>query len=361
MRKIIAFYLPQFHPIPENDFWWGKGFTEWTNVGNAKPLFWGHYQPKVPADLGYYDLRIDEIAEEQSRMALEAGINGFMYWHYWFGEGKTIMDMPLKKMLSNEKIEIDFALCWANHSWFAKNWNASKTDCEDKLLIEQKYLGKNDCILHFNSVLQSFNDPRYIKINNKPLFGLYQPYSMPNVDEFIDIWNDLSKRNGFDGIYFMAFNSRTGGYEEFKKTRYDMCVVDCVADSRTSDFRNLRRLLYYVCKRLKIPQVVNYTRYVNYCVNFFKNNEDVVPCIVPNYDHTPRSGRSGLILYKSTPEKWENLLNKIKIILDKKSQNINSNFIFIKAWNEWAEGNYLEPDMKYGNRYLKAIKKVFYK
>lgn len=358
-NKIIAFYLPQFHPIAENEKWWGKGFTEWTNVGNAKPLFPGHYQPRVPKDLGYYDLRVKDIAEAQSRMALDAGISGFMYWHYWFGNGRKIMEMPITNMLNNKNIKIPFSLCWANHSWYAKNWNAGASRV-DKLLIEQQYLGKEDYKAYFYDSLKYFRDERYILIDNKPLFGLYQPYSVPDIDDFIDLWNQLARENGFDGIFFMAFNSRCQGYEKFRNSKYDICAVDCVADSKYYGNKWLNKVYYKICRMLKFPEIVKYDNYVRSCLEYFEKNKEVVPCIVPNYDHTPRSKRAGMLLHKSTPQKWGDLLAGIKKITNSKDRNkTGSNLVFIKAWNEWAEGNYLEPDLVHGLEYLNQIKKVF--
>jgi lipopolysaccharide biosynthesis protein len=166
--RLIAFYLPQFHPIPENDAWWGPGFTEWTNVGRAKPLFRNHYQPKVPRDLGYYDLRVEETRIKQAEMAKRAGIEGFCYWHYWFGNGKRLLERPFNEVLETGNPDFPFCLGWANHSWSSKIW--SPTGSKNTPLIEQTYPGEDDIIAHFNANLEAFKDNRYIKINNKPVF-----------------------------------------------------------------------------------------------------------------------------------------------------------------------------------------------
>jgi lipopolysaccharide biosynthesis protein len=196
--KVVAFYLPQFHPIPENDEWWGKGFTEWTNVGKAKPLFKGHYQPRVPADLGYYDLRMPEIREAQATMAKEAGIYGFCYWHYWFGDGKQLLERPFNEVLTSGKPDFPFCLGWANESWEEKSWNANDAKT-NRLLIEQKYPGKEDNDLHFFSLLNAFKDKRYIRVNGKPVFLIYKPEKYKDIHFFIEQWNHLARINGLEG------------------------------------------------------------------------------------------------------------------------------------------------------------------
>ena len=166
--RAIAFYLPQFYPTPENDEWWAPGFTEWTNVGKAKPLFHGHYQPRVPADLGYYDLRVPETREMQAQLAKEAGLEGFCYWHYWFN-GRRLLDRVFREVVESGTPDFPFCLCWANHSWYAKTWNSNSPD---RLLIEQTYGGVEDFTAHFNAMLPAFKDEKYIKVDGKPVFGV---------------------------------------------------------------------------------------------------------------------------------------------------------------------------------------------
>ena len=191
--RLISFYLPQFYPTPENDEWWGKGFTEWTNVGRAKPLFKGHYQPRVPADLGYYDLRIPEVREQQAALAKEAGIEGFCYWHYWFA-GRRLLDTVFKEVVESGKPDYPFCLCWANHSWYAKTWDPK---VPDKLLIEQTYPGEQDYIDHFYAMLPAFKDERYMRVNGKPIFGLFSPLDIPEPEVFFNLWNKSLFSNRF--------------------------------------------------------------------------------------------------------------------------------------------------------------------
>ena len=190
--RVLALYLPQFHPIPENDEWWGKGFTEWTNVGKAKPLFPGHYQPHVPADLGYYDLRVPETREAQAELAREAGIEGFVYYHYWFA-GHKLMERPLEEMCALGKPNFPFCLCWANETWRGFNYGLNN---ERNVLIEQTYPGDEDHIAHFNYLLPMFKDKRYVTCEGKPVFFLYHADHIPNLSHFIELWQTLARENG---------------------------------------------------------------------------------------------------------------------------------------------------------------------
>lgn len=351
--RLIAFYLPQFYPTPENDEWWGKGFTEWTNVGRAKPLFKGHYQPKVPADLGYYDLRIPEIREEQAKMAREAGIEGFCYWHYWFGNGKRLLSQVFKEVVESGKPDFPFCLCWANHSWLAKTWDPSKPP---RMLMEQTYPGVNDYIAHFNEMLPAFMDERYIRVDGKLLFGLFAPLDMPEIDIFKDTWNDLAKSHGLGGFKFFGYMPSPKNSSKVLE-KFDYVTTDYYAEAITSKDVFVKRCLKWINSHiLHRPYVGLYSDYVNYTINRISDNKRELPCLLPNYDHTPRSGKRGLLLHKSTPK----LFAKLLMGSLRKRENISAdeNLIFLKAWNEWGEGNYLEPDLKYGNGYLKAIKNV---
>ena len=223
--RLIAFYLPQFYPTKENDEWWAPGFTEWTNVGRVKPLFPGHYQPRVPADLGYYDLRVPETREKQAELAREAGIEGFCYWHYWFDEDKQLLERPFNEVLSSGKPDFPFCLCWANHSWYKKVWNP---DVPDKLLIEQTYPGVLDYIDHFNAMLPAFKDPRYMKVNGKLIFGVFSPLDVPDFDVFKSTWNRLAQENGLEGFCFFAFSDGMKKGEKALSKGYDMACVDYI-------------------------------------------------------------------------------------------------------------------------------------
>jgi hypothetical protein len=357
--RVIAFYLPQFHPIAENDAWWGNGFTEWTNVGKAKPLFRGHYQPRVPADLGYYDLRIPEVREAQAKLAKEAGVEGFMYWHYWFGNGKRLMENIFEEVLESGKPDLPFCLGWANHSWFAKNWNSSCV-LEDKLLIEQFYPGENDFYEHFKTVLKAFKDERYIKVGNKPVFLIFDQINLP--ENFIPLWDKWAKQEGFnEGLYFVANVNKS-------KNQSKKFIIDkgfsAVTYQKMGELYNrknkFQKLIFHIIGNInnvffnKPLFTFDYKKSFPLFVSDEEYNEDVIPFMLPNWDHTPRSGKNGTLLNKSTPELFKEHAHQVINILKEKENKL----IFLKSWNEWAEGNYMEPDLKHGKGYLKALREV---
>ena len=351
--RVIALYLPQFHPIPENDAWWGRGFTEWTNVGKAKPLFPGHYQPKVPSDLGYYDLRVPETRIAQAELAKEAGIEGFCYWHYWFGNGKRLLERPFNEVLESGSPDFPFCLGWANHSWKKKTWSVAS---DDKLLIEQKYPGDEDYKNHFNSILAAFKDKRYIRVDGKPIFLIWSPSEMPDSAHFIKLWKRLAAENGIGDIFFAAFSSSSTNVNRYINDGYDAVVIDLLWESFSNKRSWLRKLLYRVLRRLfSIPKLLKYNDYADYYLNNYLVSPEVVPCVFPNFDHSPRSREEGGVLTEATPSNFEDLLTKLLDNMNDSTQK--HNLLFIKSWNEWGEGNYLEPDLKYGCGYLEAISK----
>jgi len=337
--RIIAFYLPQFHPIDENNEWWGKGFTEWTNVGRAKPLFKGHYQPRVPADLGYYDLRMLEVREAQAEMAAKAGIFGFCYWHYWFGGGRQLLEKPFNEVLISGKPDFPFCLGWANESWESKIWSANDTK-KNRVLIEQKYLGEEDNELHFMTLLSAFKDSRYIKIDDKPVFLIYKPEKFKDIGLFIRQWNDLAIINGIQyGFHFIAHTSSFLEYDNLIKCGFDSITVNPMSR---------------VINKMK---VIEYKDAIKYFINKDEDSiHNVIPTIMPNWDHSPRSGRYGYILHNSTPKLFEKCVKDALTYVKKKPEA--NKIIFLKSWNEWGEGNYIEPDKIYGYGYLDAIKRA---
>lgn len=353
--RLISFYLPQFYPTKENDEWWQKGFTEWTNVGNAKPLFRGHYQPRVPADLGYYDLRIPEVREEQAQLAREAGIEGFCYWHYWFA-GQRLLDRVFREVVESGKPDYPFCLCWANHSWYQKTWDPTKPD---KLLIEQTYPGVQDYIDHFNAMLPAFKDKRYIKVNGKLLFGFF---SATGIDKeqfqlFSSTWHELAQKNGLEGFEFFGFTYEGNKYEEIINKGFDNVTIDYVMEllKNTSFAKNVVKRLYRGITG-RPNKLYSYKQYVNYSLSHFNPTRKEYPCIIPNFDHSPRSAERGFILHNSTPDIWQDFCSQVFNIFNKRPHE--ENIVFIKAWNEWGEGNYLEPDLKYGKKYINATRQA---
>lgn len=351
--RTIAFYLPQYYPTPENDEWWQKGFTEWINVGRAKPLFKGHYQPKVPTDLGYYDLRVPEVRENQAELAREAGIEGFCYWHYWFN-GRRLLDRVFSEVVVTGKPDYPFCLCWANHSWYRKNWDPTKPNV---LLIEQTYPGVEDYTNHFNTLLPAFKDKRYIKVDGKPVFGIYKPLDVPTFQLFKETWDKLAKENGLPGIYFFGFTFEESQVDDIKSLGMDSVVFDYMLstyrEKENTFFKKVRRKIR---EHQGLANVFPYKEYIELLLKQFYDDDKVKPCIIPNYDHSPRSGNKFVIIHDSNPADWGKLCNKVVEKLGERAGN--DNFLFIKAWNEWGEGNYMEPDIKYGKGYIEELKKA---
>ena len=355
--KAIAFYLPQYHPIPENDEWWSKGFTEWTNVTKAKPLFKGHYQPDLPSDLGFYDLRLPEARRSQADLAREYGIHGFCYWHYWFGNGKRILERPFNEVLKSGEPDFPFFLGWANHTW-SGIWDG----CPDKVLIKQTYLGKSDYKSHFDNVLDAFRDQRYMKIDGKPIFLVFLPMEIPDPILFTDYWNELAIQMGFPGIYFIGLSSdptwnyKAYGFDAFS-SHPPKDIIDRIPENFTKKlFRKLFRKDYnqFLKDYFSIPYRYKYEDLIDYIIPDVSSEKNFFPCIIPNWDNTPRSGINGLVFENAEPEMFRKLLKKAIEMVAK--NNSEEQIIFIKSWNEWAEGNYLEPSRKFGKAFLKVIK-----
>jgi hypothetical protein len=360
--RVIAFYLPQFHPIAENDKWWGKGFTEWTNVGKAKPMFRGHYQPRVPADLGYYDLRMPEVREVQAEMAREAGIEGFMYWHYWFGNGKRLMADIFDTVLKSGKPDFPFCLGWANHSWTTHSWNPIAQNKKDVIIVEQLYPGTEDYINHFNTILPAFKDKRYITVEDKPIFMFYAPLDFPDIKIFMDLWNELAVKNGLKGIHFVGL---TGGWEKNNQEVLNL-GVDAIAPnnlwSAESKVKGKFNKMFAHKVRQLLPIIwlnkYKYKDIIKFLFNDIDKLENAYPSIIPQWDRSPRSGRRAVIYTGSTPYLFKSHVREAISIVSNKPDD--KKIIFLRSWNEWAEGNYVEPDLKFGHGYLEALKNSLY-
>lgn len=349
---ILAFYLPQFHPIPENDEWWGKGFTEWTNTSKAKPLFPGHYQPHLPADLGFYDLRLPETRRAQAMLAKESGLGGFIYWHYWFGNGKQLLERPFNEVLDSGQPDFPFCLAWANQSWTGK-WHG----LHDKILIEQTYPGKDDYIAHFYHLLNAFHDPRYLRIDNKPVFIVFSPQLLPDGKFFTALWNELALKNGLEGIYFIGihyedWNFRADGFDgkTFHQPSHYLTDLGKAHPWKTRLSMLTDLIFSQSPKRFDFKKLVTIYQFKRF------NEDDVIPTIIPNWDNTPRSGKRGWVFENTTPELFKQHLRSAIDSVKYKPQD--KRIVFVKSWNEWAEGNYLEPDLRWGHGFLNAIREV---
>ena len=376
--RVIALYLPQFHPIPENDEWWGKGFTEWTNVAKAKPLFKGHYQPRIPADLGFYDLRLPEVREQQAQMAKDAGIEGFCYWHYWFGKGKRLLERPFNEVLASGKPDFPFCLGWANETWSNKSWK-DKGGRKDAILMEQTYV-ESEYVDHFYDVLPAIKDHRYITVDGKPLFVVFNPYAIPNPNTFIDCWQKLARENGLDGIHFVGitFNLMSVKIEAGDRKKYYYAKTDESASrlfnqvlgygfnavNSRGQYRaelieqgHFKRAIIVGLNKLFGIRLLTKFNYKDMIKHLFVPEdkwENVYPTVLPNWDRSPRSGKEAFIYYNSTPELFrKHFKDALDLVKDKAPEH---KILFLKSWNEWGEGNYVEPDLKYGHQYLDVIK-----
>lgn len=367
--KFLAYYLPQYHPIPENDKWWGKGFTEWTNVTKAKPLFKDHYQPRYPADLGYYDLRVPEVREEQAKLAKEYGVDGFCYYHYWFGNSKMVLERPLQEVIKFKSPDFPFCICWANETWKGI-WFGGKNK---ETLIEQEYPGKQDYIDHFNYLLAAFKDKRYIKIDGKCLFSVYIPADIPDLPLFVSTFRQCAKDAGIGELYLLAtrcpedWDAKANGFDgvvgsQFTSLRYitgrnyqKKKLTERIVNRIKRIFIDAEQLNLNFEERTK-PLIVEYKEAIKYLLPTKKYPYDYFPCVVQDWDNTARAANKSVVLHGSTPELWENHLEEACEYVS--NHEPDKQIVFIKSWNEWAEGNYLEPDTKWGFDYLRVVKNV---
>ncbi len=363
--NIIAFYLPQYYAFPENDKWWGKGFTEWTNVKKAKPLYKGHYQPTIPLNNNFYCLEDVDVMRWQANLAKKYGITGFCFYHYWFGEGRQLMQKPVENYLAHPDIDFPFCLCWANHNW-SRTWVGGDKD----ILMEVKYGDQEEWEKHFSYLLSYFRDNRYIKKDGKPILIIYQPQLINCYKEMICYFQDRAKEEGLKGITIIAQSMFENGSNEIEehinyKIEYEPNY------SRERAWKHKRETLRYCPKFLidlylyKLKGIIkkitngklcyyrtyNYDAIWNYIIKRPEHNSKLLPGAFVKCDVTPRRQERALIYKGDTPEKYRNYLQKI--IEKNKSK---SDLLFLSAWNEWGEGMYLEPDEKNGYGYLEATR-----
>lgn len=345
--RTIAFILPQFHPMPENDEWWGKGFTEWTNVAKAKPLFKGHFQPRLPADLGFYDLRLPEARKAQADLAQEYGIDGFCYYHYWFN-GKRLLNKPIDEILKLKEPNMPFMFCWANENW-TRRWDGKNKE----LLIKQEY-SKEDDLTHIRWLCENvFIDDRYIKVNGCPVFSVYDHRLFPNLKETAELWRKVAiEEYGFKNLYLCVIESFN---VPVNPASYNFDAV--------IEFSPHKILKHFIPKtfleKWKLKRVLDFRDFklaVEESINRKEEKLKLYRCVTPSWDNTPRMGCDGIITVGSSPELYGHWLNSI--IKSFQPFSKEENFVFINAFNEWAEGNHLEPCTKYGKQYLEATKKA---
>jgi lipopolysaccharide biosynthesis protein len=356
--RLIATYLPQYHPIPENDEWWGAGFTEWTNVTRARRLFPGHYQPHLPSELGFYDLRLPESREAQAALARAHGIHGFAYYHYWFN-GRRLLQRPFDEVRASGRPDFPFLLCWANENW-TRIWDGGT----QRVLLQQHYSSEDDRA-HIRWLIEVFRDPRYITVEGKPFFAIYRPSHMPDVARTLDLWREEAARAGLPGLYLCRVEAfpgdrddlRAGGFDAAVEFQPDWPRLGPLAPSFVP-VRLLRRL------RLCPPplRTVNLFRYPAIVERSLSKPEPAYKryrCVMPGWDNTARRYRrqGAMVVLGNTPERYEHWLGAI--VERFRPYSPQENFVFVNAWNEWAEGNHLEPDQRWGRGFLEATRRAY--
>jgi lipopolysaccharide biosynthesis protein len=354
LARLIAFYLPQFHPIPENDRWWGPGFTEWTNVARARPLFPGHHQPHIPADLGFYDLRVPEVREAQADLARDHGIEGFCYWHYWF-RGKRLLERPFNEVLASGRPRFPFCLAWANEPW-TRTWLG-----RGEVLQEQMY-GPEDDRDHARWLVEAFSDQRYLKVQGRPVFLVYRPKYLPDPKKTAETLRDECARSGMPEPYLVGINawsatadSREFGFDWTLNFEPQLAALPgYMVDGPTASKLRRNRALGVRSARLKVYDYHTARQWMTGRTQ--QLDFPTIPSIVVGWDSTPRRGERGIILVNSTPERLgAGLSSLVRTAMQRPHED---RLIFLNAWNEWAEGNHLEPDLRNGLGHLQAVRQA---
>lgn len=353
--KAICFYLPQFHPVPENDEWWGRGFTEWRNVAKAQPLFPGHYQPHLPADLGFYDLRLEEARVAQAELAREYGIHGFCYYHYWFN-GRRILERPFNEVLASGKPDFPFCLCWANENW-TRVWDGG----ERNVLLEQIY-GVDDDLAHIRSLMAAFRDPRYIKVDGKPLFLVYRTELLPDPVKTAALWREEAQKAGFPGLYLARVENFERGVDP-GSIGFDAAVEFAPDASKAGTILFRGAFAALLSSIGLLPSVFQKSRVYSYPATVHGMQAKAEPnyrwfrCVSPMWDNTARRSVNANVFVGSTPSIYQGWLENA-VARTKQRLAGDERLVFINAWNEWAEGCHLEPDQRWGRAYLEATRKA---
>ena len=355
--RAIAFYLPQFHPIPENDEWWGKGFTEWRNVTKARPLFPGHYQPHLPADLGFYDLRLPEVREAQATLARENGLHGFCYYHYWFN-GRRILERPFADVLASGKPDFPFCLCWANENW-TRTWDGG----ERHVLLQQHYCHEDD-LAHIRALLPVFADRRYIRVNGRPLFLVYRTELLPNPAKTADIWRNEVEKAGLGDPYLARVENFVSGVDP-RSIGFDAAVEFAPDGVNVGKIKFHGAINRQLARLGIIPKIYAENKVINYRATMLGMLGKHEPefkrfrCVTPMWDNSARRRNGARIYVGSTPDLYKRwLIETAKQTIARFSSD--ERIVFVNAWNEWAEGCHLEPDLKWGRAYLKATKEALH-
>jgi len=360
--RAIAFHLPQFHPTPENDEWWGKGFTEWTNVVQARPRLPGHYQPHLPADLGFYDLRLPEARAAQTELAAEYGIHGFCHYHYWF-HGRQLLERPMNENLRTGEPDFPFCLCWANEPW-SRRWDGSDQD----ILMKQRYSLEDD-LAHIRALIPFFLDRRHIRIDDRPFFAVYRASELPDPQKTTDLWRREAERAGLKGLFLVRVESHNEAGDP-RAIGFDSALEFQPRWAELGRWRIFRSKWW---RRHKLGTgedvfrdnvIYRYGDLVNRALAEPLPPYPRIPCVCPGWDNSPRRKSGAVIFLNSTPDLYEHWLREIvdrqrALISSDGSEGVSrESLVFINAWNEWAEGNHLEPDQRWGRAYLEATRRA---
>ena len=348
--KVLAINLPAYHQIPENDKWWGEGFTEWDNVKNGKPLFSGHYQPIKPLHNNYYNLTNLNDLKKQRTLAKKYGIYGFIYYHYWFGEGRQLFEKPLEMIKDQIQDDFPYCLCWANETW-KTTWHG----LEPKTLIEQKYPGFEDWKSHYNYLREYFKDSRYIKIDNKPILFIYKPNEIPKYDQMIECLNEWAISDGFDGVYIIEYISAKN--KMLHSSKSDAVFEFEPLYTTFFDISKINLFKRFLCKKFKMTDYQPFDKlwkYINKRTRTYKGKTIFKGCF-SGWDNSARKGKESMVVKGKTPEKFEKYFREF---VTRNRKDASTEFCVINAWNEWSEGAYLEPDSRDKYKYLEIIKEI---
>lgn len=340
--RLIAFYLPQFHPIEVNDRFHGPGFTEWTHVSRATPLYRGHQQPVLPGELGYYDLRLPEVRHAQATLARTYGIDALCYWHYW-SDGERMMERPFSEVLADGEPDLPFCLGWANHSWLDVNRPG-------EVLFDQAYPGRDDEARHFAAIEAALHDPRYVRVDGKPLVYVFRPLEVPDLAAFTEHWRELAQASGLDGLWFVGQdrNSTTAEQAVLRPAVDGMVKVATASSSR-------RPLTWRIADKLRGgPRRFSYEAMTHQPPALLDWAPESYPSVLTNWDNTPRWGRQGTVVVDPDPRHLQTMVGQaLDLVADRPADH---QLVFVKSWNEWAEGNHLEPCARYGRGRLEAVR-----
>lgn len=353
--RTIAFYLPQFHPIPENDAWWGEGFTEWTNVTQVRPRFRGHCQPQLPADLGFTDLRVPDVREAQAALAREHGLHGFCYYHYWF-QGRRLLNRPFDEVLASGRPDFPFMLCWANENW-TRRWDGQETE----ILVAQAY-SEDDHRRHARSLAPAFADPRYLRVAGRPVFLVYKAGRIPEVRRATDVWREELVRGGLPEPYLMRVESAQDEAGDPRALGFDAAVEFQPAWAQLGWPRRhgwkarLVASLGLISRGWVENKIYDYPTVVRRMLSRPAPDYRRFPCVMPGWDNSARRKQGAIIMADSSPDLYGEWL--AEVIRHRPAAGPGEDFVFINAWNEWAEGCHLEPCQTWGRGYLEATRRA---